>query len=164
MKRSPCDVPTTPHAMSRHVLVLNGPNLNLLGTREPDIYGSDSLAAIVADLRAYAAQSDVTIDDFQSNIEGELVGRLHEARGVVDGVILNAGAFTHYSIALRDAISGTGLLVIETHLSNIHAREDFRHTSMLAPVCVGVVAGFGRDSYFVALDALLRHLGSRTSG
>jgi 3-dehydroquinate dehydratase-2 len=150
--------------MTRHVLVLNGPNLNLLGTREPDIYGSDTLTAIVADLRAYAAQSDVTIDDFQSNIEGELVGRLHEARGEVDGVILNAGAFTHYSIALRDAISGTGLLVIETHLSNIHAREDFRHTSMLAPVCLGVVAGFGRDSYFVALDALLRHLGSSGGG
>jgi 3-dehydroquinate dehydratase II len=144
--------------MTRTVLVLNGPNLNLLGTREPDVYGDDTLPEILADLRAYAAQREVTIVDFQSNIEGELVGRLHEARGAVDGVIFNAGAFTHYSIALRDAIAGTGLAVIETHLSNVHAREDFRHTSVLAPVCVGVVAGFGRDSYFVALDAMLRYL------
>ena len=145
--------------MTRTVLVLNGPNLNLLGTREPDVYGDDTLPEILADLRAYAAEREVTIVDFQSNIEGELVGRLHEALGAVDGVILNAGAFTHYSIALRDAIAGTGLAVIETHLSNVHAREDFRHTSVLAPVCVGVVAGFGRDSYFVALDAMLRYLG-----
>ncbi len=145
--------------MTRTVLVLNGPNLNLLGTREPDVYGDDTLPEILADLRAYAAEREVTIVDFQSNIEGELVGRLHEARGSVDGVIFNAGAFTHYSIALRDAIAGTGLAVIETHLSNVHAREDFRHTSVLAPVCVGVVAGFGRDSYFVALDAMLRYLG-----
>ena len=144
--------------MTRTVLVLNGPNLNLLGTREPDVYGDDTLPEILADLRAYAAEREVTIVDFQSNIEGELVGRLHDARGSVDGVIFNAGAFTHYSIALRDAISGTGLTVVETHLSNIHAREEFRHTSVLAPVCVGVVAGFGRNSYFVALEALLRHL------
>ena len=145
--------------MTRTVLVLNGPNLNLLGTREPDVYGDDTLPEILADLRAYAAEREVTIVDFQSNIEGELVGRLHEAREAVDGVIFNAGAFTHYSIALRDAIAGTELAVIETHLSNVHAREDFRHTSVLAPVCVGVVAGFGRDSYFVALDAMLRYLG-----
>jgi 3-dehydroquinate dehydratase-2 len=109
-------------------------------------------------VRAHAAKLDVTIVDFQSNIEGELIGRLHEARGDVDGVIFNPGAFTHYSIALRDAIAGTDLVVIETHLSNVHAREAFRHTSVLAPVCLGVVAGFGRNSYFVALEALLRHL------
>jgi 3-dehydroquinate dehydratase II len=144
--------------MTRTILVLNGPNLNLLGTREPEIYGHDTLVDILSDLRAHAAASEVTIVDFQSNTEGELVGRLHEARGEVDGVIFNPGAFTHYSIALRDAISGTGLAVVETHLSNVHAREEFRHTSVLAPVCVGVVAGFGRHSYFVALDALLRHL------
>jgi len=144
--------------MTRTILVLNGPNLNLLGTREPEIYGDDTLADILRDLRAHAAEVDVTIVDFQSNTEGELVGRLHDARGEVDGVVFNPGAFTHYSIALRDAISGTGLAVVETHLSNVHAREEFRHTSVLAPVCVGVVAGFGRHSYFVALDALLRHL------
>jgi 3-dehydroquinate dehydratase II len=144
--------------MSRTVLILNGPNLNLLGTREPEVYGHDTLDDILADLRAHAATRAVTIVDFQSNIEGELINRLHEARGSVDGVVFNPGAFTHYSIALRDAISGTGLVVIETHLSNVHAREAFRHTSVLAPVCLGVVAGFGRDSYFVALEALMRHL------
>ena len=145
--------------MTRNVLVLNGPNLNLLGTREPEVYGHDTLDDILADLRAHAATRGVDIVDFQSNIEGELIGRLHEARGNVDGVVFNPGAFTHYSIALRDAIAGTGLVVVETHLSNVHAREPFRHTSVLAAVCLGVVAGFGRHSYFVALDALIRHLG-----
>jgi 3-dehydroquinate dehydratase-2 len=145
--------------MPRTVLVLNGPNLNLLGTREPEVYGHETLADILADLREHAAASDVEIIDFQSNVEGELIGRLHQARGEVAGVIFNPGAFSHYSYALRDAIAGTGLVVIETHLSNIHAREPFRHTSVLAPVCLGVVAGFGRHSYFVALEALLRHLG-----
>jgi 3-dehydroquinate dehydratase-2 len=144
--------------MARTVLVLNGPNLNLLGTREPEVYGSETLADILADLRAHAAESDVTIVDFQSNVEGELINRLHEARGNVDAVILNPGAFAHYSYALRDAIAGTGLVVVEAHLSNIHAREPFRHTSVLAPVCLGVVAGFGRNSYFVALEAILRQL------
>ena len=145
--------------MSKTVLLLNGPNLNLLGIREPEVYGSDTLADIVADLQTFAAERNVKLEDFQSNIEGELINRLHEARGNVDGVVFNPGAFTHYSIALRDAISGVELPVIETHLSNVHAREEFRHTSMLAPVCLGVVAGFGRHSYFVALEALLRHLG-----
>jgi len=145
--------------MPRTILVLNGPNLNLLGTREPEIYGSDTLADILADIRAYAAERQVTIEDYQSNIEGELINRLHAARSEVDGVVFNPGAFTHYSIALRDAITGSELPVVETHLSNVHAREEFRHTSVLAPVCLGVVAGFGRHSYFVALDGLLRHLG-----
>jgi 3-dehydroquinate dehydratase-2 len=139
--------------------LLNGPNLNLLGTREPDVYGSETLPEIIADLRTYASEHDVILQDFQSNIEGELVDRLHQARTEVDGVVFNPGAFTHYSIALRDAISATELPCVETHLSNVHAREEFRQTSMIAPVCVGVVAGFGPQSYKVALDALLGHLG-----
>jgi len=145
--------------MTHRILLLNGPNLNLLGTREPEVYGSESLDDVVAALRPYAAERGVELRDAQSNIEGELINALHEAREWANGVVFNPGAFTHTSVALRDAISAIELPVIETHLSNVHARESFRHTSMLAPVCLGVVAGFGRDSYFVALDALIRHLG-----
>lgn len=145
--------------VAHKILVLNGPNMNLLGTREPEIYGKESLDDILADLRAYGADRGVEIVDFQSNVEGELIDRLHQARGEVAGVVFNPAAFTNYSIALRDAIAGTELPVVETHLSNIHAREEFRHTSVLVAVCVGVVAGFGRHSYFVAVDALIRHLG-----
>jgi 3-dehydroquinate dehydratase-2 len=141
------------------ILVINGPNLNLLGLREPEVYGHETLADIVSELRSHAADRGVELSDFQSNSEGELVTAIHDARETVDGIILNAGAYTHYSIAIRDAISGVALPVVETHLSNIHAREPFRHETVLAPVCVGVVAGFGRHSYFVALEALLRHLG-----
>lgn len=145
-------------AVTRRILILNGPNLNLLGTREPGIYGADTLDDIVAGLHQLAAERDVELRHVQSNHEGALVDALHEARAWADGVIFNAGAFTHYSYALRDAISGVQLPVVETHLSNVHARDEFRHTSVLAAVCVGVVAGFGPDSYAVALDALLRHL------
>jgi 3-dehydroquinate dehydratase II len=140
------------------VLVINGPNLNLLGLREPAVYGYETLADIVNDLRSFASDREVELSDFQSNSEGELVTAIHNARETVDGVILNAGAYTHYSIAIRDAIAGVSLPVVETHLSNVHAREPFRKESVLLPVCVGVVAGFGRDSYFIALEALLRHL------
>ena len=144
--------------MSRRVLVLNGPNLNLLGTREPAVYGSETLDDIRARLDGHVAGRDVELRHLQSNVEGELVDALHEARTWADGVVFNPGAFTHYSIALRDAISGTGLPVVETHLSNVHAREEFRHRSVLAAVCVGVVAGFGADSYVLALDGLLGHV------
>ena len=149
--------------MTYQILVLNGPNLNLLGTREPGVYGVDTLADILDDLRKYAGERGAEIRDVQSNQEGALVDALHEARGWADGVVFNAGAYTHTSIALRDAISGTGLAVVEAHLSNVHAREAFRHQSMLAAVCLGVVAGFGRDSYLVALDGLIRHLERRGS-
>lgn len=141
---------------------MNGPNLNLLGLREPEVYGHETLQDIVSDLRSFAADREVELSDFQSNSEGELVTAIHGARETVDGIILNPGAYTHYSIAIRDAISGVALPVVETHLSNVHAREPFRKESVVSPVCVGVVAGFGRNSYFVALDALLRHLGHQS--
>jgi 3-dehydroquinate dehydratase-2 len=145
------------------VLLINGPNLNLLGVREPEVYGSATLQDIVDEVRTFASTRNVELSDFQSNSEGDLVTAIHEARTTVDGIILNPGAYTHTSIAIRDAISGVGLPVIETHLSNVHARESFRRESMIAPVCVGVVAGFGRNSYFVALDGLLRYLGHESS-
>jgi 3-dehydroquinate dehydratase-2 len=145
------------------ILLLNGPNLNLLGVREPEVYGSETLQDIVDEVRTFASKRNVELTDFQSNSEGDLVAAIHEARTTVDGIIMNPGAYTHTSIAIRDAISGVGLPVIETHLSNVHARESFRRQSMIAPVCVGVVAGFGRNSYFVALDGLLRYLGHESS-
>ncbi|MCH9834691.1 MAG: type II 3-dehydroquinate dehydratase [Ilumatobacter sp.] len=140
------------------ILILNGPNLNLLGTREPAVYGADTLDNIVEELRSLAAVRGYEIDAVQSNVEGELVDALHAARTTISGVVFNPGAYTHTSIALRDAISAIELPVVETHLSNVHAREDFRHTSMLTAVCLGVVGGFGRSSYRLALDALITHL------
>ena len=141
-----------------NILILNGPNLNLLGTREPGIYGAAGLADIETACRARAEALGVTVSFEQSNAEGALVDALHAARTGMDGVVLNAGAYTHSSIALRDAISGTGLAVVELHLSNTHAREAFRHASMIAPVCVGVIQGFGAAGYPLALTALHGHL------
>src|SRR6478752_1864266 len=133
--------------MTWQILVLNGPNLNMLGTREPDVYGSDTLADIIGDLRRFASERDAAIRDAQSNSEGALVDALHDAMGWADGVVFNPGAYTHTSVALRDAIASIDLPVVETHLSNVHSREEFRHTSMISAVCLGVVGGFGRDSY-----------------
>lgn len=144
---------------TRRVLVLNGPNLNLLGTREPEVYGTTTLDDILAAVRTEGVDRGIEIYDVQSNSEGALIDALHEARTRADGVIFNPGAYTHYSIALRDAVSSIGIPVVETHLSNIHAREDFRHVSVVGGACVGVVAGFGADSYLLALDALSRHFG-----
>ena len=140
------------------ILVLNGPNLNLLGTREPGIYGRATLAQIEADCVETGRALGLAVTCLQSNHEGALVEALHAAMGVHDGVVLNAGAYTHTSIALRDAISGTGLPVVELHLSNVHARDSFRHVSHIAPVALGVIAGFGAAGYGLALRALARHL------
>jgi 3-dehydroquinate dehydratase II len=136
------------------VLFLNGPNLNLLGTRQPEVYGRTTLADIEAQVRARAAQLDVEVLGFrQSNHEGELVTWIQQAKGVANAIVLNAAAYTHTSIALRDAISAIELPVIEVHLSNIHAREEFRHRSLIAGVCRGQIAGFGVASYLLGLEA-----------
>lgn len=141
------------------ILVLNGPNLNLLGLREPGIYGSATLADIEAAVTAHGAEQGVAVTCLQSNHEGALIDAIHAARGTHDGIILNAGAYTHTSIALRDAIAGVQVPTIELHLSNVHAREEFRHHSTIAPVVVGVICGFGAAGYTLALDAIIGHLG-----
>lgn len=140
------------------VLLLNGPNLNLLGQREPGLYGSHTLAGIEADLGRQAAGLGVALECFQSNHEGALVDRIHAARGQAEGLLINAGAFTHTSIALRDALLGVALPFVELHLSNIHSREAFRHHSFLADKALGVICGFGATSYGLALQGLVAHL------
>lgn len=137
------------------ILVMNGPNLNLLGVRETGVYGSLSLEAINRRVEREAQALGAQVEFFQSNHEGELVDRLQQAMGKVDGVVLNAGAYTHTSVALVDAISGAGLRVVEVHLSNVHKREEFRHHSYLSPVCAGVISGLGWKSYVLALRALV---------
>ncbi|NJC05465.1 3-dehydroquinate dehydratase-2 [Sphingomonas kaistensis] len=141
----------------RTILVLNGPNLNRLGTREPEVYGSDTLDDIAAGLHQQASGLNVQVDVRQSNHEGHLIDWLHEAADSgVDAVILNAGGLTHTSVALRDAVAAIPTPVIEIHLSNPHARERFRHRSLIAGVCVGSISGFGASSYTLALDAAAR--------
>ncbi|HPB65973.1 MAG TPA: type II 3-dehydroquinate dehydratase [Spirochaetales bacterium] len=138
------------------ISVINGPNLNMLGEREPQVYGSETLDDLNSALGRAARDRGVDVEFFQSNSEGSLIDRLHECSRRSDGVILNAGAYTHYSIAIRDAIAAIRPPVVEVHLSNVHAREEFRRVSVIAPACVGQISGFGSTSYLLALEALVR--------
>ena len=140
------------------LLLLNGPNLNLLGLREPGLYGAQALEAIETELVQQAAALGAELACFQSNHEGALIDRIHAARGEVDGILINAGAFTHSSIAIRDALLGVAIPFVELHLSNVHAREPFRHRSYLADKAIGVISGFGPASYSLALQGLLARL------
>ncbi|HOX58790.1 MAG TPA: type II 3-dehydroquinate dehydratase [Candidatus Paceibacterota bacterium] len=135
------------------ILFLNGPNLNLLGQREPEVYGRTTLAEIEAKVRARAKKLKAAVEFHQSNQEGELISWIQQAKGRFDAIVLNAAAYTHTSVALRDAIAAVGIPTIEVHLSNIHAREKFRHISIIAPVCCGQILGFGANSYLLALEA-----------
>ena len=135
-------------------LVINGVNLNMLGIREPGIYGSNTLADLEAMVTKKATELNVAVDFYQSNIEGEIVNKIHASYGVYDGIIINPGAFTHYSYAIRDAFSSVKMPVIEVHISNIHKREEFRHTSVIVPECIGQICGLGFKGYELALEAL----------
>lgn len=142
----------------RIVLILHGPNLNLLGEREPETYGRITLAEIDRHLMAQGDELGVLVRTFQSNSEGGLIDALHDARGWASGVVFNPGGYTHTSVALRDAVAAIGLPVVEVHLTNTQAREEFRHHSLIAPVCLGSIAGFGWRSYSLGLQALAEHL------
>ncbi|KAB2892542.1 MAG: type II 3-dehydroquinate dehydratase [Kofleriaceae bacterium] len=138
-----------------HILVVHGPNLNLLGTRDPAVYGTTTLAEIDAELARRAAARGATVTCVQSNLEGEIIDAIQRARGTADAIVINPGGYTHTSVAIRDAIEAVALPAIEVHLSNIHAREPFRHTSITAARCVGQICGFGPQSYYLGLDAAL---------
>lgn len=144
--------------MDYKILIINGPNLNVLGTREPDIYGNTTLKQIEDELSNYAQEKNVQISFFQSNHEGEIIDKIHAASGQTDILIINAGAFTHYSIAIYDALVAVGIPTIEVHMSNIYKREAFRHKSFIAPVAIGGIFGFGKNSYKLAIDAALNYL------
>lgn len=138
----------------KKILVLLGPNLNMVGVREKGIYGAETAESIEIQIKEYAKSNSFEADVFQSNHEGDLVDKIHQSREQYAGVVINAGALTHYSYALRDAIACVKIPYVEVHMSNIHAREEFRHKSVIAPVCVGQIAGFGKNSYFLAIEAL----------
>ncbi len=145
------------------ILILHGPNLNLLGTREPEVYGHATLADINARVNEFAARAQIELRIVQSNHEGALIDELHQAKAEgFAGIVINPGALTHYSYALRDAIAAIALPTVEAHLSNVHRREKFRRRSVIAPVCVGQVLGFGAHSYLLALEGLLEHLKNQT--
>ncbi len=141
------------------IVVIHGPNLNLLGRREPEVYGHTTLAEVDAALGTLAEELGASLESFQSNHEGALIDRIQEARGSVHGILINPGGLTHTSVSLRDALVSADVPVVEVHLSNVHAREPFRHTSLVSGIAVGVICGFGARSYRLGLDALLAHLG-----
>ena len=136
------------------ILVINGPNINMLGIREPEHYGKETYADLTEKIRNHCEKKNIEVKIYQSNHEGDLIDKIHSARECFDGVVINAGALTHYSYALRDAIACVKLPFVEVHMSNIHAREEFRQKSVIAPVCAGQIAGFGKNSYFLAIMAL----------
>ena len=140
------------------ILVLNGPNLNLLGTREPDKYGTQTLADIENFVKDEASKLNVEVTFYQSNVEGELVNKIQEAKGNFDGIVMNPAAYTHTSVAIRDAILAVNIPTVEIHLSNIHTREEFRKTSLTAPACIGQITGFGANSYKLGLIAINNYL------
>lgn len=147
--------------MMRHFLIINGPNLNRLGLREPDVYGSKTLTDLERELMLFAEKQGFQITCFQSNHEGDLIDAIHEADEQYDGIVLNPGAFTHYSYAIRDAIASVSLPVIEVHISNVHSREPFRHQSVTAPVTAGQIIGLGFEGYQYALLALHKQMGEK---
>ncbi|MCI1273360.1 MAG: type II 3-dehydroquinate dehydratase [Clostridiaceae bacterium] len=143
------------------ILVINGVNMNMLGIREPDKYGNTTLKDIEKELYAYSFSLGVDIETFQSNFEGEIVEKIHKALNIFDGILINAGAYTHTSIAIRDAISSVGIPTVEVHMTNIYSREEFRKNSYLAPVCIGQISGFGADSYNLGLKAIVDFLNDK---
>lgn len=140
------------------LLVINGPNLNMLGTREPEKYGSVTLAEIEKELYAYSFELGLDIETFQSNTEGEIIDKIQQALNNFDGILINPGGYTHTSVAIRDAISSVNIPCIEVHMTNIYSREEFRHKSLIAPVCVGQISGLGQNVYKLGLKALSEHL------
>lgn len=140
------------------ILLINGANLNMLGTREPEKYGNKTLKDIESEVIEYGKTLEAEVDVWQSNHEGEIVEKIQSAKGSYDGILINAGGYTHTSVVIRDAVAAVNIPTVEIHMTNIHSREEFRHTSLLTGVCIGIVAGFGEKSYFLALEGLASYL------